>query len=251
METSDKKPAPPYLSFTTLNSFIDGLGVHMPTRIDKSLMGSMSGGSQAALVSALDYLGLRADEKPTKALEDLAAAKGADRGPLWKKLIVAKYPFLFVDGFDLKRATQSELDERFRAEGISGETIRKCVAFFMAAAQVAGIEVSPRFRSIKSRAPRSFGTRSSTPRRRAKREEKPPEQNSDADSSSYVAASVTFTGGVIAELRVTGNAFALVPADRTALFELIDKMNDHQIKSGSADAAPASQPVDPFTVERR
>lgn len=170
METQDKRPAPPYLSFTTLNNFIDGLGVNMPTRIDKSLMKSMSGASQAALVSALDYLKLRDGDKPSESLIRLAAASGSDRAPLWKALLEERYPFLFSErGFDLRRATQGELDERFREEGASGETIRKCVAFFTAAAQAAGIEVSPYFRSIKSRAPRSRGAVTPRLSRKARR----------------------------------------------------------------------------------
>jgi len=244
MEPQDKRPAPPYLSFTTLNNFIDGLSVHMPTRIDKSLMKSMSGASQAALVSALDYLGLRTyDDKPSAQLVKLAAVSAADRGPLWNLLITAKYQFLFRDEFDLKRATQGELEERFRAEGITGETIRKCVAFFMAAAQASGIEVSPYFRSVKSRAPRSFGARSSPVRRRAKREEKPPEQptrTADSDNGSYLAATVRFDGDVIAELRITGNAFALSANDREALFGWIDNMKEHK-KTGSADSDSSAQ----------
>jgi len=244
METQDRRPAPPYLSFTTLNNFIDGLAVHMPTRIDKSLMKSMSGASQAALVSALDYLGLRtSDDKPSADLVKLAGVAAADRGPLWKVLITAKYPFLFEGDFDLKRATQGELDERFRSLDISGETIRKCVAFFVAAAQASGIEISPRFRSIKSRAPRSPGARTSSPRRRRRQEpaaESP--RSTQPDNSSYLAASVSFDGGVTAELRIMGNAFALSATDREALFGWIDKMKSHK-SSGSTDsksATPAS-----------
>jgi hypothetical protein len=172
MDTQEKRTAPPYLSFATFNTFIDGLAVHMPTRIDKSLMKSMSGASQSALIAALDYFGLRDGEKPSDALVTLASSVGPQRAATWKRLITEKYPFLFADGFELKRATQGELDEKFRAEGVTGETIRKCVAFFMAAAQVAGIDVSPHFRSIKTRAPRGRGGSTTARAKKTKREEK-------------------------------------------------------------------------------
>jgi hypothetical protein len=179
MEKADKKPLPPYLSFTTLTNFIEGLGVNMPTRIDKSLMKSMSGAAQSALISALDYLGLKKGDKPTDALVGLASAQGDERAKQWDSLIRNSYGFLFTDGFDLGRATQGELDERFRTQGVSGSTIGKCVSFFTAAAQVAGITLSPHFKQIKSRAPRtSRGSGAAKPKRNK------PDQKNEGDQQN-------------------------------------------------------------------
>ncbi|MGA7200582.1 MAG: hypothetical protein WBX26_02035 [Candidatus Cybelea sp.] len=227
MEATEKRPVPPYLSFTTLTNFIDGLGEHMPTRIDKSLMKSMSGASQSALVGALDYFGLRDGERPSGKLTALAVAEGPERAAIWKDLIQHGYPFLFKDGFNLKRATQGELDERFREAGVSGATIKKCVSFFMAAARVAGIEVSPHFKTIKTRAPR---TRSSTAIRakRTKREEKttPPPQSQPVIGGS--TKTIEFKSGGTATLTVSVDVVNLSPADRKALFELTDLMTAYE-----------------------
>jgi hypothetical protein len=246
METQDKRPAPPYLSFTTLNNFIDGLATHMPTRIDKSLMKSMSGASQAALISAFDYLGLRDGDKPSPALVELANAAGGDRASLWRSLITERYPFLFSEGFDLKRATQGELDERFRDEGISGETIRKCVAFFMAAAQASGIEVSPRFRSIKTRTPRARGSLAASRSRKSKREDKPVDQGrstrDDETNPSTSVKKISFASGGSAELHVDVNVVSLSRADREALFAWIDAMEDYEKLNGSAEL-PSDTPI--------
>ena len=172
MERPDKKPLPPYLSFTTLTNFIEGLGVNMPTRIDKSLMKSMSGAAQSALISALDYLGLKKGDKPTDELVALASAQGDERGKQWESLIRHSYGFLFTSGFELNRATQGELEERFRTQGVSGSTIGKCVSFFTAAAQVAGIALSPHFKQIKSRAPRAARGSGAAKSKRNKGEQK-------------------------------------------------------------------------------
>jgi len=239
METQEKRQTPPYLSFTTLNTFIDGLGVHMPTRIDKSLMKSMSGASQAALVSALDYLGLRDGEKPSATLVKLANATGVERGPLWGDLITERYPFLFSNDFDLKRATQGELDEKFRDQGITGETIRKCVAFFVAASQAAGIEISPRFRSIKSRAPRSPGGRTRRPKREEKTSEQTRNQTTDEVRPSTSVKKIQFASGGSAELHVDVNVVSLSREDREALFKWIDAMDDYEKENGSVESAPA------------
>jgi hypothetical protein len=237
MDSTEKRPVPPYLSFTTLGNFIEGLGESMPTRIDKSLMKSMSGASQSALISALDYFGLREGERPSAALSALATAKGPARSALWKEHIQNSYPFLFKDGFNLKRATQGELDERFREAGVSGETIRKCVAFFMAAAQVAGVEVSPHFKTVRARAPRGkSGGGGGSRTKRAKREEKaaiipPPSDNVGSTKS------ILFRSGGSATLSVSVDVVNLSPADRKALFAWIDAMSEYE-NEGPGAATP-------------
>lgn len=227
MESVEKKIVPPYLSFTTLSNFVDGLGVNMPTRIDKSLMKSMSGAAQSSLISALDYFKLRDGEKPSAKLAALAAAEGPERASIWNELVRKHYPFLFSGGFNVERATQGELDERFREAGVSGETIKKCVSFFMAAAKVGGIDVSPHFKTIKSRAPRSRSAVISVRAKRVKREEKldvvlPHPQ--DAGSTK----SIKFRSGGTATLTVSVDVVNLSPADRKALFEWIDAMSEYE-----------------------
>lgn len=228
MEKPEKKqPVPPYLSFTTLTNFTDGLGVNMPTRIDKSLMRSMSGTAQSSLISALDYFKLRDGERPSAKLVTLAGAKGAERTALWNELVHKYYPFLFSDGFNLERATQAELDERFRAAGVSGETIKKCVSFFMAAAKAGGVALSPHFKTIKSRAPRSRGTSGAKLKR--KREEHqdttPPPPPPDAVGSTKT---IQFKSGGSATLSVSVDVVNLSPTDREALFAWIDAMSDYE-----------------------
>ncbi len=236
MEAQEKRPVPPYLSFTTLTNFIDGLGEHMPTRIDRSLMKSMSGASQSALVAALDYFGLRDGERPSAKLTALAVAEGPERATIWKELIQHGYPFLFKDGFNLKRATQGELDERFREAGVSGATVKKCVSFFMAAARVAGIEVSPHFKTIKSRAPRTRSFPASRTKR-IKREEKitPPAPTPTSGVGS--TKTIEFKSGGTATLTVSVDVVNLSPADRKALFELSDLMTAYEEQNkGPAEA---------------
>jgi hypothetical protein len=226
---SAKTPVPPYLSFTTLTNFIDGLKVNMPNRIDKSLMASMSGTAQSSLIAALDYFKLRDGERPNQKLVDLAQADEDQRSVIWNELVRQFYPFLFDADFDITRATQGELNERFRTAGVSGATIDKCVSFFMAAARVGKVPLSTYFKTIKSRAARTRNPGSPRPKRTKDPAPTPPP--APTDSKSYVAATVTFAGGVTAELRVNGNAFALAPPDRSALFEWIDEMTAHGSKS--------------------
>jgi hypothetical protein len=141
---------PPYVPFKTLSNFLDGLKSHMPSRIDRSVMTSMSGALQGQLTSALRYLQLvSTNGAPTDRLTKLANAEGPEKQKAWQNLITATYPFLFK-GFDLERATSKQLEEQFSATGAGGATIGKCMAFFLAAAKAADIKLSPHVKPFKS-----------------------------------------------------------------------------------------------------
>jgi hypothetical protein len=140
---------PPYLSYKTFNTFIEGLKVGIPTRIDRTVLSSMSGAVQAQLMAALRYLGLVTQHSVTQEkLAQLVNSEGPERQRVLTELFRGAYPFIF-EGFDLQRATTGEIEEAFRKVGASGETIRKCVAFFLAGAKAAGIPVSPHIKTSR------------------------------------------------------------------------------------------------------
>ena len=60
-----------------------------------------------------------------------------------KQVLQGAYGFLQNSKFDLKRATPALLSDAIEAEGATGGTKIKSVAFFLKAAEEAGIEVSP------------------------------------------------------------------------------------------------------------
>ncbi len=153
--------APPYLPFATVRTFLDRLKVGIPSRIDKSLMTSFSGAVQTNLLNALRYLGLvSSNGAPQDRLGALVNSEGAERQKLLTAVLRNAYPFLF-SGFDLKATTAKHLAERFEEQGVSGGTVEKSVAFFLAAAKDADIPVSPHVKAV--RGPRQPGR----PRRQA------------------------------------------------------------------------------------
>jgi hypothetical protein len=140
-DQNPKSQFPPYVSYKLFTRFINGLRDHLPARIDRSILGGMSGGAQSALISTLDFLGLvNGAGEPTKDLEELVTLSGGAYNSFLHNLLKAKYSFL--DGLDLKRATASQVHEAFRNQGIAGSTVAKAMAFFLAAAKEAGLEVS-------------------------------------------------------------------------------------------------------------
>lgn len=155
---------PPYLPYKSFKGFVDGLRQAVPSRIDRSLMRTMSGGQQSAMIQALRFLQLiEEDGRTTPKLHRLATSEGAERQQALQEMLSQAYSFVFKEpGFELKAATAQELEERFRASGATGDTVRKAVVFFEGAATDAGLELSP---YIKKRAARSGGPRVARKRR--------------------------------------------------------------------------------------
>jgi len=134
---------PPYVSYSTFRNFVDKIGKKIPARVDKSLMPLMSGATQAQLIASLRYLGMISTSgQPTDRLHKLAKSQGADRQRALLEILTSCYPFLFQD-FDLQAATNSLMEKKFKDVGASGDTVRKCVAFFLAAISDAGISPPP------------------------------------------------------------------------------------------------------------
>lgn len=148
-----KKPVPPYIPYRTLLNLMAGWKLHMPSRIDRSVLGTFSGGAQSAIISALRSLYLiDHDGSPMPVLEELVQAEGAERQRMLKGRLMAAYPFMFAKGFDLTKATPAQIDERFAETGASGDTMSKCLSFFTAMAKDAGIALTPHLKTRQRRA---------------------------------------------------------------------------------------------------
>lgn len=170
---------PPYVPYKTFKNFVDGLHVAMPARIDRSIMGSLSGAIQSQLISALKYLKLIGPtDTPTDKLARLVNSEGAEQQKVLRDILHTGYPFIFRDGFELERATPRLLDEQFDDVGATGDTVRKCIAFFIAISKDAGIPLSPHIKS-KQRGPRQPSQRS-----RKSNGETPSRQTHDNDDST-------------------------------------------------------------------
>jgi len=160
MATGEKEAAvnvPAYVPYKTLLNFVDGLKISIPSRIDRSVVRSLSGAMQSQLLTSLRYLRLIDDKGvPTDMLARLVASEGKDREKALADMLRTSYSFLFQN-FDLQRATGRQVEEKFVAAGVSGDTVRKCMAFFLSAAKHAGITVSPHIK-MPSRA-RTAGQR--------------------------------------------------------------------------------------------
>jgi len=173
------KSLPPYVPYKTFKNFIEGLRVAMPARIDRSIMGSLSGAIQSQLLNALKSLKLMGPtDAPTDKLTRLVNSEGAEQQKVLRDILHAGYPFIFRDDFELERATPRHLAEQFDNVGATGDTVRKCIAFFIAIAKAAGIPLSPHIKS------KQRGQRQSSQRSRRSNGETPSRQTHEDDESA-------------------------------------------------------------------
>ncbi len=154
MEANEKKQAaPPYVAYKTLSNFLDRFKQGVPARIDRGLMGSMSGAAQSQVTTALRYLGMISDKGiPQPLLHRYVSGQEDERRVALLEALTRSYPFLFGDHFDLARATAQQLREAFETNtSATGETLGRCMAFFKDAAADAMLIVSPYIKEKKAR----------------------------------------------------------------------------------------------------
>ena len=136
------RAVPPYVPYRTFRNFLESLKSGVPARIDRSVWEQRySGSSGIQLMTALKVLNL-VDEggKPAEVLERLVGAEGDERRRILRAVLEAHYDPVF--SLDLSRATRAQFHEAFRSFGTKEGVLAKCEAFFIQAAQDAGIELS-------------------------------------------------------------------------------------------------------------
>lgn len=138
----EQERTPPVVAFRTFDNMIRSLTQAIPSRIDRSVMPSQSGAGQTQILLALRYLDMiETNGAPKEKLIQLVKSEGAERQKVLREILTASYPFLRDHSLDLKTATHDQLADKFKALA-SGDTVRKCMTFFIPAAKAAGFEMS-------------------------------------------------------------------------------------------------------------
>ena len=216
-EQNSKMATPAYVSYKSFIRFINGLRDHLPSRIDRSILAGMSGSGQSALIGSLEFLGL-IDQggKPQPALEELVTLNGAQYSAKLKELLTASYGFLF-DGVDLKRATGSQVHEAFRKKNVQGSTAIKAIAFFLAAAKDAGIEVSKHVKppgAVRSPTQRRAGQRGAGRLNEEDGEEEEEEEQSRGGGAGLPSDVHPALAGILMQLPPSGETLSKRDRDR-------------------------------------
>jgi hypothetical protein len=177
--------SPPYCTYRQLTNLFNTLReTRVPSRVDRSLFGNMSGGTAYSLLSSLKFLKLTDNDGiPQPLLREIVEADEGSRKPLIHRMLQAAYPPLMDGPINLAEASGGQFDELLREEyGIKGSTVDKVASFFLAAAEDAGIPLSPHLRKR-----RPSGTSSAPRKRSAKKAEdtrNPYEETSKVENNS-------------------------------------------------------------------
>jgi len=146
MTPQEQTPAiPPYVPYRTFQTFLEFLLEEgIPGRIDKTVWGPrFSGSSGTQLMTALKVLELVDSEAhPDDKLDRLVHAEGEERRALLRNILEGFYTPVFE--LDLSRASKGQFRDAFRRFGTKEGVLTKCEAFFIRAAQAAGIKLSQR-----------------------------------------------------------------------------------------------------------
>jgi hypothetical protein len=185
-QESISEAKPPYISFVTFKNFLEGLKkAVIPARIDKGLMSGMSGGTQSYLFGTLKYLKLiHADFTPSADLRDFVNGDQAT----WEKVTRRSYGFIFESDIDLLTGTELQILELFGQQGLSGDTRRKSLSFFVALCEMAGIEIGPHIKG-RTRNPGNSVARRKVRKRRNN------DQGDGANSEGIAAPNATLISG--------------------------------------------------------
>lgn len=154
-QTAGRGTSAPYTSFPSMKTLVKSLKEHgVPGRIDRSVLGNFSGAVGSQLMTAMKFLRLTdAGGHPTEELKSLASAYGTDDWPGTLGGVVRDaYQPIFQ--LNLETASPSQFNEAFRrAYPGTDEVQRKCITFFLSAANDAQIKISAYI--MKNKKPRT------------------------------------------------------------------------------------------------
>jgi len=137
---------PPYIPWRTLIGLIARMeeGGAAPPRVDRSYLDKYSGATQSLILASLKSLELLdGDGNVTPRLTTLVE-DGDSRAQHVRELLSFKYPEVVRLGSI--NATQGMLEDAFAQLGVTGDTRRKAVAFYLNAAEYAGVQISRNWR---------------------------------------------------------------------------------------------------------
>jgi len=223
MPEEPSKQSAPYLPFKTFLGALDALNHGVPPLIDRSIWRTQPGGVQGQIMGALRFFNL-IDEanRPTENLRRLVE-KPEHREKAIRALLEWSYADL-IKG-DLTKMTTKMLEDGIEQYGVSGLTKKKAVTFFLQAARFGDLALSPYLQSQIRATP---GTR-----RKRRKDEEGSNRESTAVAPSPMGGqpgesqTIELKSGGSVTVTVTINPFSLEQADRTFVFDLIDKLKGY------------------------
>jgi hypothetical protein len=245
MESEAQQFKPPYgIAWRTFVNFLDRIAEleregAAPPRIDRSFLTGLSGNDQSYLMSALRGFGLLGPAPENKVEPTLIElATDLEGRPVRVANLLKRYYPQVIELAE-KKETPAKLEETFRSYGLSGETMRKAITWYMHAALFAGLPLSPHWATPK---PARGGTTPGS--RRGKKGAKKPANDGETNggngggtvTDSSPSRTVTLASGGHVRLSYAVNLFEVSAEDRQFVLGLIDTMNAYEAELPSSGA---------------
>lgn len=250
MTQEAKKGSVAYLPFQTFVTALDQLRGHgLPNKIDHSVFPSFSGVSRSQVLSAFRFFSLINEAGSPQPLLVSLVNEQDQRKALVKKLLETNYGEIIEQ--DLARIAPSQLDQAFSSEkySVTGDTKQKARAFFLKAAEFAGMPISPLLKK-RARAARGARTRraattngqsnddsSPTTTGRNGQASKPPFANSTPATGTTKTIPLSNAGSLT--LAIDVNLWELKGKDRDFVFSLMDQIDAYEKRGAEGSTVAA------------
>jgi len=233
----------PYLPYATLTNFLDNKvgGGAVPPRIDRTFLESYSGSVRPLILATLKTIGMIDSEGKVQPL----LREAVRNPPQSRQAVLRSWAEQFYSRqIELAKEndTAQTLWESFSDRGFNGSTLRRAVIFYLALSEDLGLPLSPHFRTPK--APSSTGNAS---RKRGAGKSGAGKGGSESAPTPSAAATisqttgdtydVTLPSGPKVTLTVKMDVMRTSVADRSFIFEVVDKLRDYAASSNQASGA--------------
>jgi len=216
-----------YVPFKTFLGAIELLERHMPNQIDSSLWPSYSGAIRSQLLNCFRFLDLiDANGRPTPGLKALVRDKAGRKGSLRKILETSYAP---VVNLGLEKMTPRQFrDAMNEFGGMTGDTQKKVVSFFLRAARYSELPMAPLL---------SKNVRSAPSRRKADNDHRSAlasaKVHQEHEAAREIAKSVELQSGGKLTVLLSANILELSSIDRAFVFGMIDKLQSYALEKKS------------------
>lgn len=231
MPDSEKKNPVAYVPFKTFLAAVEGLERGIPHQVDTSVWPTYSGAIKSQLLGSFKFLGLIDDAgRPMPELKNLVEDK-ANRKAILRKILESRYSK--VVGVGLAKMTPRQFEDLMREYGMEGSTHQKVVSFFIKAAKYAELPMAPLL-GKKARSP-TRKRKSGGEETNGNRVEQPDNQEMPGAATNGRSKTVTLKSGGQLTLILSVNVFDLSSNDREFVFGMIDKLQNYEKGTESAN----------------
>jgi hypothetical protein len=219
---SPKNPTVAYVPFKTFLSAIEALGQGVPPNINRTVWPTQSGIMVSQILGAFRFLGLiTQDGTPTNDLHKLAE-DAPNRKETLKKIMGRSYVSLAKR--DLSKLDPATLQNTMREYGVTGETLKKAITFYLQLARFTDTPLSP----YLLQQTRTVPTGPRKKRGRPASADAEEEQEIEITAATGPSKTIELERGIKLTFQTSADTFQMAPEDRTFVLKLLAQIEEYE-----------------------